>query len=192
MVDFSNPTIPTMVSQTPLQGFTSDVLLVGEVALIGSEYSTQILDVSNPEAPRMQGNIWTESRTPLVLENGSFVIAAWMEHFRTAAASCEMLSPVQEIATVQVPSLAIYPNPFNPRTTVGFSLPEAAIVELAIYDLRGQCVRHLITEESLPAGAGEVTWNGQDDQGRGVASGVYLVRLEAGEVQVRGRMVLLR
>ncbi len=192
LVDFENPDNLTIVSQTHLPGFARDVLLLGEVALIGSDFSTQILDISIPEAPRMQGSLWAQSRTPLVMENGTFVMWSWMENFQTAPASCEMLSPVQDIPTVQIPNLAIYPNPFNPRTTVGFSLPESANVELSVYDLKGQCVRHLIVSETLPAGTREVAWNGKDDHGRSVASGVYLVRLEAGAVQVSGRMALLR
>ncbi|MFH1843967.1 MAG: FlgD immunoglobulin-like domain containing protein, partial [bacterium] len=72
------------------------------------------------------------------------------------------------------------PNPFNPSTVIPFSLPSAGRVELKIFDLAGRLIRTLVST-GLPAGDHEVVWNGQDDRGRGVASGTYYVRLVAGK-----------
>ena len=68
------------------------------------------------------------------------------------------------------------PNPFNPRTTIRYSLPQATPVRLSIYDLQGRLVRGLVNE-SRPAGEWSAEWDGRDDSGRAVASGSYVVRL---------------
>ena len=68
------------------------------------------------------------------------------------------------------------PNPFNPSTTLRFSVAEAGAARLAVYDTNGRWVRGLV-DGYRPAGQHAVVWNGTDDSGRPVASGVYLVRL---------------
>ena len=83
-----------------------------------------------------------------------------------------------------------HPNPFNSSTLIGFSLP-GGTARLTIYNLLGQRVARLY-EGTGPAGARSIRWDGTDESGRALASGVYLYRLEAGgRVQTR-RLVLLR
>jgi len=84
-----------------------------------------------------------------------------------------------------------YPNPFNPSTTISFDLPHRTHVNLSIFDVRGRTVR-TIRDEVLPGGRREVVWNGLDDLGNAVGSGVYFYRLAAGEVTMTRKMVLLR
>ena len=71
-----------------------------------------------------------------------------------------------------------YPNPFNPSTTIRYELPGPAQVVLDIYDLRGRKVRTLVRGRQL-AGVHSVLWNGRDESGGSLASGVYFYRLEA-------------
>jgi hypothetical protein len=73
-----------------------------------------------------------------------------------------------------------YPNPFNPATTIRYQLPKAAHVVLKIYNLSGQEVRTLINARQ-PAGANAVVWDGRDESGKEVSSGIYVYRLQAGE-----------
>ena len=84
-----------------------------------------------------------------------------------------------------------YPNPFNPETKISFSLPERASVSLAVYNVVGQKVRDLINA-TLPAGSYTVTWDGADDQGNRLASGVYFCRLSAGENTSTQKMILMK
>jgi hypothetical protein len=70
----------------------------------------------------------------------------------------------------------IYPNPFNPRTTIAFELAEAATIELAIFDLRGRLVT-VLESGPLPIGRHQAIWDGQDDKGRAVPTGTYVCRL---------------
>jgi hypothetical protein len=82
-----------------------------------------------------------------------------------------------------------YPNPFNPSTLIVYSIPRRSFVELAVFNLLGERVATL---ESAMRGAGEhcVEWDGRDDTGESVASGVYLYRLTA-EGQAASRKMLL-
>ena len=84
-----------------------------------------------------------------------------------------------------------YPNPFNPKTRISFAVPREMAVELGIYDLQGRLVRMLL-RETLPGGLHEVHWDGVDDGGRRVSSGMYFYRLQGEEKSFVGKMVLLK
>ena len=84
-----------------------------------------------------------------------------------------------------------YPNPFNPSTTLSFSLPAAQTVDIDIYDTRGRRVRTL-SRARYAAGTHSLTWNGRDDFGMPAAAGVYLLRVQAGEYQHTRKMVLVK
>jgi len=94
------------------------------------------------------------------------------------------------IPSVQL-SMRITPNPFNPMTGIGFSLPSSGLVVLRVFDARGQLVTTLLSEV-MAAGEHVVTWNGTDSSGRLVASGVYFSRLEAGAGVLLEKMMLVR
>jgi len=83
------------------------------------------------------------------------------------------------------------PNPFNPTTTISFTLPERMRVTLSIYDVQGTLVRALVDETAVE-GYQERMWDGKDASGRQVSSGVYFYRLTAGNKTLTKRMVLLR
>ncbi|MCB5287680.1 MAG: T9SS type A sorting domain-containing protein, partial [Candidatus Cloacimonetes bacterium] len=74
-----------------------------------------------------------------------------------------------------------YPNPFNPNTTISFRVAEEnAMVSMNIYNLKGQKVRKLIRAE-YPRGEHSLIWNGTDDSGRALSSGIYMIELNAGK-----------
>jgi hypothetical protein len=84
-----------------------------------------------------------------------------------------------------------YPNPFNPETAIRYSLPERRRVTLAVYNILGQRVKTLVNKEQK-AGYYTFHWNGKDDYGREVSSGVYLYKLEAGKFSQTRKMLLLK
>ncbi len=84
-----------------------------------------------------------------------------------------------------------YPNPFNPSTTMRFNLPQAQFVNLSVYSVDGRLVATLINE-SRPAGPQNVEWDGHDELGHEVSSGVYFYRLESGSISETKRMVLVK
>jgi predicted dienelactone hydrolase len=83
------------------------------------------------------------------------------------------------------------PNPFNPGTTVAYSLPVGGSVCLQLFDLRGRLVRVLVAEVQA-AGSHAAQWDGRDDDGREQPSGVYLARIEAGGQAMVRRLTLVR
>lgn len=84
------------------------------------------------------------------------------------------------------------PNPFNPSTVIRYELPEASQVRLEVYSAVGQRLRVLVAGERAAAGVFSVEWDGRDDCGRPVSSGVYLCRLQAGQFRDVRKMVPVR
>jgi hypothetical protein len=90
-----------------------------------------------------------------------------------------------------------FPNPFNPTTTIRYAVPEKGWVRIWVYDVLGRIVRQLLDGETYP-GAYETTWDGRDEQGHQVASGVYLYQLQfhpstnRPPLLLTGKMILLR
>lgn len=84
-----------------------------------------------------------------------------------------------------------YPNPFNPSTTIRYYLPQDERVMLIVYNVLGEVVRTLVDEQSA-AGEKSIVWDGRDNLGREVSSGVYIYRIQAGEFLQTRKMMLLR
>ena len=84
-----------------------------------------------------------------------------------------------------------YPNPFNPETTISFEIAEKQQTTIEIYNMKGQKVRTLI-DRTLEAGSHNLVWNGKDENGNSVASGLYLYRLKAGKYTSTKKMILMK
>ncbi|MCF7792854.1 MAG: T9SS type A sorting domain-containing protein [Candidatus Cloacimonetes bacterium] len=86
---------------------------------------------------------------------------------------------------------ANYPNPFNPTTTISFSLVQPAYTILSIYNVKGELVKTLISDQ-LTANDHTVTWNGKDNTGKTAASGVYFYKLKSGNYTSSRKMLMLK
>ncbi|MCP4547247.1 MAG: T9SS type A sorting domain-containing protein [bacterium] len=84
-----------------------------------------------------------------------------------------------------------HPNPFNPTTQISFGLPEAGQARLEVFDVSGRRVRVLLNE-ALPAGRHQATWDGTDDGGTALATGLYFYSLTAGDRVLKAKMLLLK
>ena len=84
-----------------------------------------------------------------------------------------------------------YPNPFNPQTVIEYVVPAEGPVRLAVFDARGTQVR-ILADGQMPAGTHTVTWDGRDDDGHLLASGVYFLRFEVAGAAHIGKMVFLK
>ena len=84
-----------------------------------------------------------------------------------------------------------YPNPFNPITTLNYYLPEESIVNITIYDLKGNIVKKIVDQiETL--GFKSVQWNGTNNKGQPVSAGAYIYVIEAGDFRQTKKMILLK
>jgi len=102
----------------------------------------------------------------------------------------EIMVPVRDARLYQN-----HPNPFNPSTTIPFAIPGGAETRrnalLAVYDIRGSLVKALV-QGALSGGRHEAVWDGRNDRGESVASGIYFVQLSTGGYQASRKLILLR
>jgi len=110
----------------------------------------------------------------------------------------KLITGVENKINYEIPSEFItvsnYPNPFNPETTIHFNIPvnySNNLVELSIYDIQGRVIKKLV-RESLPTGSYYIKWNGKNDLGISVASGVYIYNLRVGDKLTSGKMNLIK
>jgi hypothetical protein len=109
---------------------------------------------------------------------------------KNAALAAE-LQRQREAAIDNFTAAQVYPNPFNPVTTIKFAVQAPATVKLQIFNMKGELVRTLADGE-LSRGLYEKRWNGHDDTGRQVASGLYFYRLQIGAKVLNGRMQMVK
>jgi hypothetical protein len=166
--------------------------VIDGIAYLASSWAgVEVVDVSDPAAPRRLGILPCPSRVDGLAVHGDLVLAADRDGGLVVGPSqCLTITgtPLPSSPTLR---LMARPNPFNPATTLAFELGRAQPVELAVHDLRGRRVRRLLAD-TLPAGPHAVTWNGRDDRGRSLASGVYLLRLETPAEVATRRVCLLK
>ena len=84
-----------------------------------------------------------------------------------------------------------YPNPFNPATTISFSLPKEENIELTIYNIKGQKVKQLVGGQ-LSSGQHSVIWDGKDSNGKEVSSGLYFYKLKTAKNELTSKMLMLK
>jgi hypothetical protein len=110
-------------------------------------------------------------------------IARWMQ----------VVSGVEPGIPARTSLESVFPNPFNPSTSIRYHVGASARVTLAIYDVRGRLVRQLL-DADIPGSTQErmITWDGSDDRGRPVASGVYFVRMHTPSSAQSRKMVLIK
>ena len=83
-----------------------------------------------------------------------------------------------------------YPNPFNPSTRIQFAVPQTEKVKLEVYDIQGRLIKTLVDYELYQPGKYEVSWNGIDNKGNRVASGVYFAKMQAGKFAHTKKMIM--
>ena len=116
----------------------------------------------------------------------------YSNNYGTPGAVNDWMSGVDETEVPVAFSLGQnYPNPFNPTTTIEFTLPAAGFTNLLIYNVMGQKVRELVFD-TMKAGVHAVIWDGRDDSGNPVSSGIYLINLKSGEHISTGRMLMMK
>jgi hypothetical protein len=135
-----------------------------------------------------------------ILEPGAYCVGVWKAGATNLPDPGSFTLRGYDLNTIDAPSpiptkfalRGIIPNPFNPSTEVSFDLPLRDRVRLSVFDATGRLVRTLVPGESLPAGRHSRIWNGRDDAGRQVASGVYYARLESKSGHATKKLTLVK
>ena len=117
------------------------------------------------------------------------VLSGWSSS--TGVGDDESDGPVPGLPPYEGFELSCYPNPCNPAATISFSLASAQHANLAIYDARGRLVRTLV-DGTLAGGPHSIIWNGTNESGTRVASGVYFYRIAADKKTATKKILLLR
>jgi hypothetical protein len=189
--DVSDPEAPAELGSWDCPGVAQDVFAEGNLAYLSEEGGLRLLDVSDPSAmvelassdlPRW--GLAVEKMDDRVYVADSFGgLWVYRAHTATGIEAADTPGPTRLEAN--------YPNPFTPGTTIRYHLAAAAQVDLAIFDAAGRRVRSLV-EGWRDEGSQLARWDGRDDRGRRLASGVYFARLKIGEEIRSRRLVLLR
>ncbi|AFH50099.1 Hypothetical protein IALB_2396 [Ignavibacterium album JCM 16511] len=119
--------------------------------------------------------------------------SAWNEtyFFRATIQTTTSVAEITNIIPDKFEVSQNYPNPFNPSTKFRYALPEGRNVKIIVYDIQGRQVAELVNNYQAP-GTYEVTWNGKNDNGEIVSSGVYFYKIEAGNYSVSKKMIMLK
>lgn len=192
VVDITDPAVPILMGSTDTRFTLLDLVVEGTVAygILGA-YGVVVAEVGDPSSPSVLCEAPTPSEPLSVAVYEGEVHVSTLEYGLVSMP----LHPSTSVTAVETPEIplssriAVYPNPFNPSTTIRFETRRAGPVHLAVYDLAGRQVTQIL-DGWLDAGTHQKTWNGRDKAGRSVASGPYLVRLKTAD-RVETRKVLL-
>ncbi len=190
IVDVSNPLQPSLAGSFPTTSSTG-MRVEGQYLYLSDRDHFRILDISDPTDPTEVGNIQT-----VPIDLNSRVAVGGQNIYAVTYDGPLLIFQTQLVSDVAGRSLGLslqqnYPNPFNPSTTIAFETPANGHVRLDVFDVRGQLVRHLV-DESMPAGAHSIVWDGRASDGNVARSGVYFCRLEANGRSEARKMVILK
>jgi len=162
-----------------------------------AQASYNLLDSSGTTVMRTQFSDADYIGTPMHTGNfNAYMIVT--QYNNTTQVTPRMLSDFNPVANedeVLTPAgislIGNYPNPFNPETTIRFSMDKSAPAQVTIYNVRGQAVKNIDVPVAAK-GLSSVVWNGTDNNGHSVSSGVYYFRLKSGSYSSTKKMVLMK
>lgn len=171
-----------LVSASTGQRFWGDEGLIVSDAFMGQgRYHLALMDNQNALS------VWKDFRSVRSNFGGLDLYAQKIDLTYNLNVDEDTLKPVEKMTLN-----ANYPNPFNPDTNISFSLARNELVNLRIFNIRGQLVKNLIDNEYREQGHHNAVWNGTDNNGNSVGSGVYLYRLESEKESRTRKMILMK
>lgn len=191
VIDFSNPSSPTEIGSLSNIGQPTNIVAAfPHVVMVGADPLLRIVDVSEPSSPVVVDSYQTGASHDVSVEGST--IATVIGYGPVVLLNAPVLNVPTVVSTPGAHvNLDVHPNPFNPHTSISFSLPSSTQVALEVFDATGRRVRTLMNV-ALAAGEHKASWDGRDGAGVQCASGVYFARLSAGvETQTR-KLVLLK
>jgi hypothetical protein len=197
IVNVFNPNNPFLVN-TILPHFDSLIyakpVIQNDKLIISDVYWNELLvyDLTDPAFPILFNSFkWNRPSHELVATEDYLVTANGIPGFTIL--DITDLTPISgNVIHPKESMLSIYPNPFNPSTTISFSVTQtSSFVTLEIFNIKGQKVKQLVSDQ-LSAGQHSVVWDGKDEIGKSVSSGIYFCKLKCGEVIQTKRMLMLK
>ncbi len=175
----------------------------GQATLVGNPGFSRTWDIAFDSQGRLFGLAGSANQAPQLIQidttsgAGTLIGSTGMLGLKGLAIAPASPVGIQDNTNRSVPhTLTLagnFPNPFNPETLIRFGLPASTSVQLVIFNTLGQKVRTLLSgTQALPAGWHQVRWDGRNDAGEPVSSGLYLYQLRAENQQVHGKMMLLK
>jgi hypothetical protein len=192
IIDVTNPHVPFEVGAIEGYPGATAMALAGGYAYTANGYDgIRIIDVSDPTAPFVAGFSNQRGEANRLTVSGDLVFVVGR---LTGLQIYRVDLPLSDVPALQPDPFFLYssPNPFNPQTTIAYTVPARGAVTLQVFDLSGRLVRVLLDEETVAPGRHETVWNGRDDTGRRTASGTYFCRLEVGEYSETKKMALIK
>ena len=193
-VDLAQPAAPIPADSLRLVGEMQSFDARGVLGLVGGGYDPDLLyllDLSLPLHPRIAATLRGHFDLVHVADNCLIAVGSSGGSMRLGPLPCWLTAAPDTPVLAARHLLAPHPNPFNPTVTLTLRMPSAGAGSLAIHDVNGRRVRQLLAG-SLPAGERNVQWDGRDEHGAALASGVYFARFEGGGVSEAVKLVLLR
>ncbi len=201
IADISVPESPVIVGRcpTPKPFSQTSIVLDGDFAYVTEAGLTLVIDISTPESPVLFGGIELEEPLSLALAEIGICVADRSRGLVIIPFQCDGTTGMEEyitdLETTETPqplaNLFVHPNPFNPLTTISFSIDHLQKVELCIFDMTGKRIA-ILADRAFEAGVHSLDWQGIDLQGRAVASGTYLLRMSTEERVTSKKMMLVR
>lgn len=192
VLDLRNPTMPTYGDRLAVEtGFAVQLIEPAPNGFIlAGENQLEVFDTTDRGAPVRRAALRGSGRIDDVLLWGDRLttvpnLDVYRDTSVVLATSAEI--PRVDVLRVEAPS----PNPFNPSTSIAFTLDRPARLQVVVYDVRGRRVARLADGE-FGAARHRVTWDGTDVAGRAVASGVYMFRVSGGGFDVTRRATLVK
>jgi hypothetical protein len=159
----------------------------------GGESISTVPDLTIPIEPTIDGlsynvggdigDINGDGRDDILVNDGGDMRSATVYYMDTSSNE-ENIQPL-------ISDISNYPNPFNPTTTISFSIPNSENVNLSIYNIHGQKVKELASG-SFERGKHSLVWDGKSDNGKNVSSGVYFYNLRTSGESITHKMILLK
>jgi hypothetical protein len=209
VIDISDPEFPQITGSVGSM-YAFDLTVSGSYAYVcnclpspsfghAPLFHLQVFDIDDPEHPQHIGGVDIEG-LGVAVSGGNVVVASDGFGLQILPAQCgqvvaieddlEDIEPTEEIPHIG-PSLTIHPNPFNPQTTISFSLERTEWAEIGVYDL-GSRLLIVLANHTYDTGHHSVVWQGKDALGRAVPSGSYIIRLKTESGVETSKVSLIR
>jgi len=198
-ISVADPSNPTELSSYTTGGYPNGIVINGSLAfLTDGPGGFRVLSISDPDSLVEVGFYQTNSSTLALAFSEPYAFVTTLEeglmifeYYDPTSISDEGESEPTYPKTFSLSQN--YPNPFNPSTKIDFTIPEVSAIQvhILVYDLRGRMIKELFDENKNP-GHYSVWWDGKDERGIEVSSGVYLYKLVAGEYSTTKKMAILR